>query len=104
MAQALIQQRFYVGVGRRSYVHGAVSALLDLSGKLYAAWLDLGWRLRMSPGSAARGRKPTWQHDKRLPSARDRSSARHAAEHSGFACCAHVLRLRTFVVAQGFAS
>ncbi|WP_158659087.1 hypothetical protein [Paenibacillus polymyxa] len=28
----------------------------------------------------------------RLPSARGHSSARHAAEREGFACCAHVLR------------
>ncbi|WP_220030755.1 hypothetical protein [Paenibacillus sp. S25] len=32
----------------------------------------------------------------RLPSARGHSSARHAAEREGFACCAHMPTLRTF--------
>ncbi|WP_068505427.1 hypothetical protein [Paenibacillus kribbensis] len=86
MAQALIQQRFYVGAKRRFYEYDIVMALKSSKLQFYM----------QLTGAAAPYMPQT------IP-ARGRSSARHAAEHSGFACCAHVLRLRTFVVAQGFA-
>ncbi|MGP0579532.1 hypothetical protein ACTP13_21335 [Paenibacillus peoriae] len=74
LAQALIQQRFYVSTDRRFYEYNIVTAFRFLAAILYAAydWL----RLR-----TCRQTIRPWPWLGML-----------CREPSGFACCAHVLR------------